>query len=280
VAYKVFVPENEEALLDRLMVPGNVIMAGGTDLMVRLRKRIVLPESVVCMTKIPGMNEIEDRGNKIRLGCKVTYSQILGSRMLLEKSPLLLKIVRKIGSTQIRNRGTLVGNVVNASPAGDSIIAMVLSNATVNIRGPKGDRKMDLEDFIFGPGKTALSVGEFVRSVDFESTEDWNNIFFKVGQRNAMTIATASVGILYKGRNIRIAFGSVSPTVVRATKAERLFEQHGIKGTKREEFIDKCLEYISPIDDVRASAWYRKEVIKGLIERSLKIIERGEGDAS
>jgi CO/xanthine dehydrogenase FAD-binding subunit len=262
------------------MVPGNVIMAGGTDLMVRLRKRIVLPESVVCMTKIPGMNEIEDRGNKIRLGCKVTYSQILGSRMLLEKSPLLLKIVRKIGSTQIRNRGTLVGNVVNASPAGDSIIAMVLSNATVNIRGPKGDRKIDLEDFIFGPGKTALSVGEFVRSVDFESTEDWNNIFFKVGQRNAMTIATASVGILYKGRNIRIAFGSVSPTVVRATKAERLFEQHGIQGTKREEFIDKCLEYISPIDDVRASAWYRKEVIKGLIERSLKIIERGERDAS
>ncbi|MGC9384109.1 MAG: FAD binding domain-containing protein [Kosmotogaceae bacterium] len=280
MAYKVFVPENEEALLDRLMVPGNVIMAGGTDLMVRLRKRIVLPESVVCMTKIPGMNEIEDRGNKIRLGCKVTYSQILGSRMLLEKSPLLLKIVRKIGSTQIRNRGTLVGNVVNASPAGDSIIAMVLSNATVNIRGPKGDRKMVLEDFIFGPGKTALSVGEFVRSVDFESTEDWNNIFFKVGQRNAMTIATASVGILYKGRSIRIAFGSVSSTVVRATKAERLFEQHGIQGTKREEFIDKCLDYISPIDDVRASAWYRKEVIKGLIERSLKIIERGEGDAS
>jgi CO/xanthine dehydrogenase FAD-binding subunit len=280
VAYKVYVPENEELLLDRLMEPGNVIMAGGTDLMVRLRKSIVLPESVICLTKIPGMNEIEDRGNKIRLGCKVTYSQILGSRMLLEKSPLLLKTVRKIGSTQIRNRGTLVGNIVNASPAGDSIIAMVLSNATVNIRGPKGDRKIDLEDFILGPGKTALSVGEFVRNVDFESTEGWNNIFFKVGQRNAMTIATASVGILYNGKNIRIAFGSVSPTVVRATKAERFFEQHGIQGTKREEFIDKCFEYISPIDDVRASAWYRKEVIKGLIERALKIIERGDGDAS
>jgi CO/xanthine dehydrogenase FAD-binding subunit len=262
------------------MVPGNVIMAGGTDLMVRLRKRIVLPESVVCMTKIPGMNEIEDRGNKIRLGCKVTYSQILGSRMLLEKSPLLLKIVRKIGSTQIRNRGTLVGNIVNASPAGDSIVAMVLSNAIVNIRGPKGDRKIDLDDFILGPGKTALSVGEFVRSVDFESTEDWNNIFFKVGQRNAMTIATASVGILYNKKHIRVAFGSASPTVVRATKAERLFEKHGTQGTKREEFINKCLEYISPIDDVRASAWYRKEVIKGLIERALKVIERGDGDAS
>jgi CO/xanthine dehydrogenase FAD-binding subunit len=95
-----------------------------------------------------------------------------------------------------------------------------------------------------------------------------------------MTIATASVGILYNGKNIRIAFGSVSPTVVRATKAERFFEQHGIQGTKREEFIDKCFEYISPIDDVRASAWYRKEVIKGLIERALKIIERGDGDAS
>lgn len=275
VAYKVFIPESEESLLVKLMEPGNVIMAGGTDLMVRLRKGVVLPEAVISLTKIPDMNEIEDLGNKIRLGCKVTYSQILNSDLLSKKSPILIKAVRKIGSTQIRNRGTLIGNIVNASPAGDSIIPMILSNATLNIIGPKGDRKIDLEEFFLGPGKTSLSVGEYVRSIDFESTDKWNNIFYKVGQRTAMTIATASVGVLYNGHSVRIAFGSVSPTVVRALKAERLFSQYGTEGTKKEEFVNKCLEYISPIDDVRASAWYRKEVIKGLIERALKAIERG-----
>ncbi|MFO7881609.1 MAG: xanthine dehydrogenase family protein subunit M [Kosmotogaceae bacterium] len=280
MAYKVYIPESEDSLLVKLMKPGNIVMAGGTDLMVRLRKGVVLPEAVISLTKIPGMKEIEDLGNKIRLGCKVTYSQILDSKMLSRKSPLLIKAIRKIGSPQIRNRGTLIGNIVNASPAGDSIIPMVLSNSILNIRGPKGDRKIDLEDFIIGPGKTTLSVGEYVRSIDFESTEKWSSIFYKVGQRNAMTIATASVGILFNEKNIRIAFGSVAPTVVRAVKVEKLYEQHGIEGTKREEFINKCLEYISPIDDVRASAWYRREVIKGLIERALKTIERGDGYAS
>lgn len=279
VTYKVYTPKSEESLLEKLMEPGNIIMAGGTDLMVRIRKGIVLPEGVICISRIPEMNEIENPGNKIRLGCNVTYSQILDSKMISEKSPLLVKAVRKIGSAQIRNRATLVGNIVNASPAGDSIVPMVLSNAKINIRGPKGDRKLDVEDFILGPGKTSLSVGEYVRSVEFESTNEWNCIFYKVGQRNAMTIATASVGILYKENNLRIAFGSVSPTVVRAMKAEKFFNLQGVQGTKREEFLDKCFEYISPIDDVRASAWYRKEVIKGLIERALNVIERGDGNA-
>ncbi|MDI3524247.1 xanthine dehydrogenase family protein subunit M [Kosmotoga sp.] len=277
MAFKVILPETEDELMMALMEDNVKIMAGGTDLMVKIRADREKPEKVVLLSKLKGMDEIEDLGDRIRIGCKVTHTQILESELLQKDAKILTMAVREIGSPQIRNKGTLVGNVVNASPAGDSILALYLSNAKVVIRGPKGERSQDIEDFIVGPGKTTLSLGEYVRAIVFEKTGEWFPFFYKVGQRNAMAISVTSVGALVEESKIRIAFGSVAPTVVRAHKAERYFEREGIDGTKLEQFVDYCMEYVTPISDIRASAWYRKEVTKNLITKIIELWNERRG---
>ncbi|HHF08225.1 MAG: xanthine dehydrogenase family protein subunit M [Thermotogae bacterium] len=266
MGFDVFLPESEDELMTLLMRENAKIMAGGTDLLVRIRAGRINPDKIISLSKIQGMNEITDVGDRIRVGCRVTHSMALNSNVLKEHSPIMLMALKEIGSPQIRNRGTIVGNVVNASPAGDSLIPLYLSNAKVVIHGPKGERKLPIEEFIKGPGKTALSMGEFVRAVEFEKSGSWHPLFYKVGQRTAMAIAIASLGLLIKGDNLRIAFGSVAPTVVRAYKAERYFKRSNGIITVMDEFMERCLEYVSPIDDIRASAWYRKEVIKNLLK--------------
>lgn len=277
MAFKVILPETEDELMTVLMEDSVKIMAGGTDLMVKMRAGREKPEKVALLSKLKGMDEIEDLGDKIRIGCKVTHTQIVESELIKKDAQILAMAVREIGSPQIRNKGTVVGNVVNASPAGDSILALYLSNAKIIIRGPKGERSQDIEDFVIGPGKTTLYLGEYVRAIVFEKTADWIPFFNKIGQRNAMAISVTSVGALMKEDRIRIAFGSVAPTVVRAHKAERFFEREGIEGTRLEQFVDYCMEYVTPISDIRASAWYRKEVTKNLITKIIELWNERRG---
>ncbi|OAA28444.1 molybdopterin dehydrogenase [Kosmotoga arenicorallina S304] len=274
MSFDVLMPESEDELLTLLMSENAKIMAGGTDILVRIRAGKIKPEKIISLSKVRGMDEIIDKGDRIYIGCKVTHSAALSSEILKEHSPIMLMALREIGSPQIRNRGTIVGNIVNASPAGDSIIPLYLSNARVVISGPKGEYKLPIEEFIKGPGKTALSIGEFVRAVEFEKSGSWYPLFYKVGQRTAMAIAIASIGLLVKDNNLRIAFGSVAPTVVRAYKAERYFERNNGNIAVMDEFIELCMEYISPIDDVRASAWYRKEVIKNLLRDTFNSLRK------
>ncbi|AKI96693.1 FAD binding domain-containing protein [Kosmotoga pacifica] len=268
MSFKVLLPESEDELMTMLMYDNAELMAGGTDLLVRIRAGKVKPDKVISLAKIPDMDEIVDKGDRIRIGCKVTHAMALNSEIVQRNSPIMVLALREIGSPQIRNRGTIAGNIVNASPAGDSLVPLYLSNARVIIHGPKGERKLPIEEFIKGPGKTALSMGEYLRAVDFEKTGDWYPVFHKVGQRTALAIAIASLGMLIKKDKIRIVFGSVAPTVVRAYKAERFYERVNGDITVMDEFLERCLEYLSPIDDVRASAWYRKEVIKNLLKRT------------
>ena len=263
MTFKLMIPNTEGELQQELMDDEARILAGGTDLMVQMRSGKVSPTRVVSIKKLERLKEIYDLGERIRIGAAVTYSELQKSRILQEKSPILLKAIRQIGSVQIRNRGTAVGNIANASPAGDAVLAMVLSEATVEIMGPKGERHESIESFIIGPGRTTLSTGEYIRAVVIEKTDDWQSLFIKVGQRNAMCISVASIGVLRKGKEVRLAFGSVAPVVVRAHKAERFFTREGIDGTKLGEFVERCVESISPIDDVRASSWYRRQVVRG-----------------
>ncbi len=278
--FKLLVPETEDELQRELMEEETRILAGGTDLLVQMRAGKVLPSRIASIRKLGGLKKISDLGERIRIGAGVTYSQIQENRNLAKKSAILEKAIRQIGSVQIRNRGTVVGNIANASPAGDAVLALILCNAVVEIAGPKGERHEPVEAFIQGPGRTTLSTGEYVRSVVLEKSEQWDSFFIKIGQRNAMCIAVASVGILMKGKEARIAFGSVAPVVVRAHKAERYFSREGVEGTKFGEFVERCMESISPIDDVRASSWYRRQVVRGVLTRLFGRPETGGIDVT
>lgn len=278
--FKLAIPNTEDELQRELMDEETKILAGGTDLMVQMRSGKVAPTRVVSIGNLEALKEISDLGERIRIGAAVTYSDLQESQVLQEKSPILLKAIHQIGSVQIRNRGTAVGNVANASPAGDAVLAMVLSEAMVEITGPKGERHESIESFIIGPGRTTLSTGEYIRGVLIEKTDDWQSLFIKVGQRNAMCISIASIGILRKGEEVKLAFGSVAPVVVRAHKAERFFAREGIDGTRLGEFVERCMESISPIDDVRASSWYRRQVVRGELMKIFGHPEMGGTDVT
>jgi CO/xanthine dehydrogenase FAD-binding subunit len=277
MSFKVFMPTSEEEL-QTLLSERSCILAGGTDLLVKIRLKRVLPDRVISLRHLEGFDTIEDLGDSLRVGCKVTMSELLNSDAIIKYSKILAMALREIGSPQIRNRATLVGNVVNASPAGDSIVPMLLSNASLSIGGPTGERVERIDDFIKGPGSTSLANGEFVKSITFEKTGAFFPQFHKVGQRNAMAIAVASVGSLISESEIRMAFGSVAPVVVVPVEACAYYSRSG-EAFDEDRFIELAMKSVSPIDDVRASSWYRTAVIKNLISRTLKVWRKRGYDA-
>ena len=263
-------PIDERELKSMLGGEDCKIMAGGTDLLVRIRSGRLSPSRIVSLARMKGMDGILDLGEEVSIGSRVTMSELLKCELIAASCPILPMVVREIGSPQIRNRATLAGNLVNASPAGDSIMALYLSNATVVISGVNGERREKVSSFIKGPGRTTLSRDEYVGAILLEKTPGYFPQFYKVGQRSAMAIAVASVGSLISGQEIRMAFGSVAPTVAVPEKACEYFEKAGEKFDDG-EFARLAMLAISPIDDVRASAWYRSTVVKNLVQRTLNV---------
>ncbi|NCU33278.1 MAG: xanthine dehydrogenase family protein subunit M, partial [Candidatus Moranbacteria bacterium] len=176
-------------------------------------------------------------------------------------------------STQIRNRGTLAGNVVNASPAGDGILALYLLDAVLEIvKKDNSHKNIRIIDFIKGPGRTSLTVGEFVRSIKIPYMgRNYRSVFRKIGQRKAMAISIASMGLLIekKGKmisDVKIAFGSVAPTVLRITEMEQEAFGRELNTETAEMFSEIVYRSVTPIDDVRASADYRRKVCRNLVK--------------
>ncbi len=270
MSFSVLMPTSEEELMSILSRSDCNILAGGTDLLVKIRLKRIAPKNVVSLRHLRSFGKIEDLGDSIRVGCKVTMSELLSNETIGEDSKILKMALREVGSPQIRNRATLVGNVVNASPAGDSIVALLLSNATLQIVGQYGERIQSLADFIKGPGVTSLSKGEFVRSITFEKTGGFFPQFYKVGQRSSMAIAIASVGSLISESEIRLAFGSVAPIVVVPKEACEYYSSER-SSFDESKFVELAMKCVSPIDDVRASQWYRTTVIRNLVFRTLKV---------
>jgi CO/xanthine dehydrogenase FAD-binding subunit len=221
---------------------------------------------------------IEQDSSYITIGSAAKISEILESDLVSESLPLLGKVLLTLGSTQIRNRATLGGNLVNASPAADSAIPLLLYEASANIAGPYGDRRIPVEDLIVGPGKTALRSGEVVKSLSIPLPKtEFKEFFHKVGRRKAMIIAIASLGALtyvQEGmiREIRLAAGSVAPRPIRLRVLEEELTGSVITGKLVKRAREIAVKSVSPIDDVRASASYRREVIGELVARVLSML--------
>jgi CO/xanthine dehydrogenase FAD-binding subunit len=267
---------SEQELLDGLSQPGAVILCGGTDAIVKMRAGMIHPELLLDITGVESMQGIAVVGPHLEIGAATLESDILRSPLVGSHVPLLAAVIRQLGSVQIRNRGTLGGNVVNASPAADSAIPLLLYDAELMIVSPTSARWLRLEEFFTGPGRTTLASGEFVRTLRLPIPEDPLRPFFhKVGKRNALTIAIASLGTLLRLegetiREVRIAAGSVAPTPKRLHAVE-----HQLVGTRLcaatiADARTLIMEAISPISDIRATAEYRRNVIGDLLVRALQ----------
>lgn len=269
--HTVFYPEKEEELLN-LLGEDTAVLNGGTDIHVKIRAKKWPYRNLVSLQRVRSLKGISEEGKYVRIRCRTTHSELLAHSVIREQFPLLWKAVYEIGSTQIRNRGTLAGNVVNASPAGDGILALVLYEAWLEISSKNGQKRLSqVQEFITAPGKTTLKPDEFLHSVILQKPErKYSSLFYKIGLRKAMAIAIASMGVLLeiKGdriKELRIAFGSVAPTVVRVREIEeRAFGQvfNRVNVQSWQEFVGKR---INPIDDIRATAQYRRDVCRNLV---------------
>ncbi len=251
-------------------------LAGGTDLIVRLKDNLTKEENIIDIKNIEELKGIKEVEDEIHIGSLVTFSEIIESAILKKYSPLIVEASKKVGSPQIRNKGTIGGNICNASPAGDSIPPLFCEDAKFFLESTTGSRVVNIEDFFKGPGKTILKEDEIlVKIIVKKWKENESGFFNKLGQRNALTIAIASSCVKIKKSNekiddIKIALGSVSPTVVRAKKVENILR--GLKEYKKDEIIkicDEVKEEIDPITDVRGSREYRIEVSKYLVFEAL-----------
>jgi len=254
------------------------LIAGGTDLLLWMERQGYHPKALIDLTRIPELQKLEVADDQVLIGSAVTYSRLLKFPALTNGAPFLARAIRTIGGVQIRNIATLAGNVTNASPAGDSLPPLYCLEAQVGIYGAGGRRSLPIQEFILGVRRTALAPGELVTHLSFQLPgEDWQGVYEKLGLRRAMAIAVANLGLLLKIeagriREARLALGAVAPTVIRASQAETYLQEHALDEQTIEATAELATQATHPIDDVRASARYRREAVRGLVRRALRAI--------
>jgi carbon-monoxide dehydrogenase medium subunit len=247
-------------------------LAGGTDLLVELKEQLRRADCVVNIKKIPGIDALEfDPRDGLRIGALVTARQIELSGIVEKKYPSLLQAARELGSIQVRNRATIVGNVCRASPSADTLPPLIADGAMVSIHGRQGKRGILLEEFFTGPGKTVLEPGELMTEIVVPAPAPrTGKVYIKHGRRKAMELATVGVAVtLTEGSDVRIVLGAVAPTPIRARKAEALLRGKKIDCELIERAAQAALEEARPISNVRASAEYRREMVRVLTRRAL-----------
>jgi len=268
---------NEALLFAREYGHRKRFLAGGTDLIVRLKDNLIREDYIIDIGEIEELRGIEKKNSEIHIGPITTHSEIIESEITKKYAPLLVEAVKTIGSPQIRNRGTIGGNICNASPAGDSIPALVVSEARFVVKSLDNERIIDIKDFFVGPGKTSLKQDEILYKIIIpEWKENEIGFFNKLGQRNAMSISIASVAVKLerekdnKFKRALVSFGAVSPVVNRATKCENLLTERELDSKDYIFEAANCaLDEVNPITDVRATREYRREVSKYLLYESL-----------
>jgi CO/xanthine dehydrogenase FAD-binding subunit len=260
----VLVPRSlDEALEFKSARPDAVPVAGGTDLMVGLNFGRLRPSALLDLSRLEELKTWWRDDGTVSVGAGMTFTRIAEE---LVAFPALVQAALSVGSRQIRNRATIGGNLATASPAGDGIAVLAAYDAEVVVeRAGLARRVVPWREFLIGPKRTSLQSDELITAVRWRVPEG-SGSFTKVGPRNAMVIAVASA-CLQREENggIRLALGSVAPTVVRARRAEAFAEQ----GADPVEFGRLAADETQPIDDLRGSAAYRRHAVEVLARRAL-----------
>jgi xanthine dehydrogenase FAD-binding subunit len=271
-------------ILDELK--GNVkVLAAGTDLVVRLKNNMVKEENILDISRVKELKGIFSDGETLHILPLTTHSEILESEDINKFATVLRDACATVGSPQIRNRGTLGGNIANASPAGDTLPALFVHTAKLKLVSINGERVIPVEEFFTGPGRTVLQPNELLADIYFPKMKDNEIGFFKkLGQRNALAISMVSVAALltpsnekYKFSDAKIAFGAVAPTVIRGERVEKAILDSAVDSPEKIRYIAQLAwREVSPIDDVRASLKYRQDMsINLLYEGLLELFNNG-----
>ncbi len=260
------------------------VLAGGTDLMVQLRERSLTPDLVVDISRVPSLTRIERMGNEIRIGPLVTHAMLASSDLIREYVGVLSEAARTVGSPQIRNLGTLGGNIVNASPAADTIPALVILDAQLTLTGPEGDRTLPITDFFKGPYETVIEPDELLTGIIVPlPPPSGRAIFLKLARRKALAIARMNLAcMLYYNRQreifewVRLCVGSSTPRPVRMTEAEKVLEGQPFTDAVLQKAGRAAAEQMVALSGLRSSTAYKKPVVGDLVIRAVRLaVEKG-----
>ena len=255
-------------------------LAGGTDLIVQMRRAKVAPRHVIGLHRVPGLDQIETNG-MMRVGALTTHRAIERCAAFQGRLRALVESAQVVGGHQVRNVATVGGNIANASPAADVVPVLLTLDAAVTCVGPAGERTMPLDAFLLGPGQTARRPGELLTGARFSAPgRGTGTAFLKAGRRRAMEISVVCVAVRLtldgeRCVEARIALGAVAPTTWRAREAERVLEGRALTPDALREAGRLAAEGCRPVSDVRASARYRLHLVETLVPRALaRCLER------
>ena len=262
-------------------------LAGGTDLIVQIERGGMAPRHVVGLERVPGLTGIETNG-RIALGARVTHRAIERAAAFAGALRGLVESAEVIGGHQVRNVGTVGGNLVNASPAADLVPCLLALDAAVTLVGPGGERELPVERFLLGPNRTARRPDELLTRVSFPALPAGAaTAFLKAGRRRAMEISVVCVAArltldtsLERCLDARVALGAVAPTALRVHEAERALEGQPVGAEAFRRAAEAAQQACRPIDDVRASAAFRRHLVGVLVRRTLdRCVERARAAA-
>ncbi|MDP3274271.1 MAG: xanthine dehydrogenase family protein subunit M [Deltaproteobacteria bacterium] len=241
-------------------------IAGGTDLVVGIRKGRTTVDSFVDLSRVPGLAGLTRAGDTLRIGAACTHAQ-------LEREGItaLAQACETVGGPQIRNMGTLGGQVGTASPAGDVSVALIALDAVVELASVRGTRSMPLADFFVGPGRTSLEPDEMVLSVTVPTNR--KSVFYKIGKRDAVAISVvvAAASVSPSG-DVAVGLGCVAPVPFRPRKSEQMLRGHPLTSERIDAAAAMAASEVSPISDHRGGATYRRAMVETLTRRLLRTL--------
>jgi len=256
------------------------VIAGGTDLIPKMKRRALTPKYLIDLRQIPDLNFIKyDEKDGLRIGATTTLAEIKESPVIADNCPVLVETVSQMASTQIRNLGTIGGNLCNAIPSADLAPPLIVLRARVKLVGPKKERTVLVEEFFEGPEKTVIKPFELLTEVQIPLLlKGESATYLKHSLRAAMDLAIVGVAAFLSldskkqiCNDVRIALGAVAPTPLRAKRAEEVLKG---KALVDDDLIENAANLASeeskPIDDIRSSAEYRREMVKVLTNRAIK----------
>ncbi len=283
-------PANAPAIL-RLLAeygPDARLIAGGTDLLIELERGRRRATTLIDISRLPTMDRIAVEGGTLRLGARVTHSQAAATPEVVTRAFPLARACWEVGAPQIRNRGTIVGNLVTASPANDTITPLWALDARLRLASVRGARELSFPEFFQGVRQTALAADEMVTEVVIPLLPPTaRGVFIKLGLRRAQAISLVNVAAIVEvdGRTIdgapraaraRLALGAVAPTILRALEAEEILRGAPPSDAVIEAAAEAAARAAQPIDDVRASAEYRRQMVRVLTRRALRQLRAGK----
>lgn len=258
------------------------LVAGGTDLIVEIERKVRSPKIVIDISRLPNLDRItQDDSKHIHLGPLVTHNQVVGSELCMDRAFPLAKACWEIGAPQIRNRGTVAGNLVTASPANDTITPLWALGAQVTLQSARGSRTLPFKEFFLGVRQTALEPDEMIVDISFPAMAGHEiGTFLKLGLRRAQAISVVNVAIVLSMladtvTQARIALGSVAPTILRAEEAERFLTGKVLTREVVTHAGKLAAQTITPISDVRGSAEYRRYMTEILTRHALEALADG-----